>query len=230
MTEDITAQAGLHNGSRILEIGCGTGQLTRELARRGFSLLALEPGPDLAALARRNCSVWPGVRIEVSILEDWSPGKHRFDLVVAAQSFHLVDPARRFDLVARVLEPGGALAVVWSYRMAGESAAHGAVDRAYREFAPEHSPWQDLMDTPFEDVIQGSGLFGPVTVRTYHWCQEYSSAGFVGLLTSLGTLQNVARRGSLYDAVRAGIDAAGGTITIGYLTRLYVAPMPGRAP
>jgi SAM-dependent methyltransferase len=220
---EIIALAGLHPESRILEIGCGTGQLTREFARRGYTLLALEPGPALATIARRNLEAWPNVRVEVTLLEDWIPEEPRFDLVLAAQSFHLVDQARRFGLVAATLVKGGALAVVWNYKMPGDTAAHRAVEDAYARHAPGHPPWQEWMDTPFENEIARSGLFGPVAVRTWRWPLDYTTAEFVGLTTSLGTHHALPGRHALIASLGEGIERAGGTIRIDYLTRLYVA-------
>ena len=65
------ALSNLHQGSRVLEIGCGTGQLSVPLAEAGVDLLAMEPGPHLAALARRNLEPFPNARVETSSFEAW---------------------------------------------------------------------------------------------------------------------------------------------------------------
>ena len=59
--EDLLALSGISAGDRILEIGCGTGQATEPLARRGYAMSCLEPGPRLAAIARKNLAAFSGV-------------------------------------------------------------------------------------------------------------------------------------------------------------------------
>src|SRR5262249_10852602 len=90
--DTIVALAGLSPGARILEIGCGTGQITVPMAARGYAITALEPGEALAALAERKCRPYPRVEIVRTSLEAWAPPPASFDLVLAAQSFHWIEP------------------------------------------------------------------------------------------------------------------------------------------
>ena len=228
---DVAALAQLSSDARILEIGCGTGQLTRQFAERGYSMVALEPGASLAARTRANFAAHPRVRVEVTTLEDWvAPEGPPFDLILSAQSFHLVDGARRFPLAAGHLGANGSLAVVWSYRLPGESAAHRAVQAAYAKHAPpDLRPDQAWQDGPFEDEIDRSGLFGSVFMRKYLWTHVYDTEHYVGLLGSQATHETLPPpiRQALLDAVGEGVERSGGKIEIGFVTRLYVA---GRRP
>ena len=90
--DTIVALAGLSPGARILEIGCGTGQITVPLAARGYAITALEPGAALAALAGRKCRPYPRVEIVRTSFEAWAPPPQPFDLVLAAQAFHWIEP------------------------------------------------------------------------------------------------------------------------------------------
>jgi 2-polyprenyl-3-methyl-5-hydroxy-6-metoxy-1,4-benzoquinol methylase len=100
---DIIAFAGLAATDRILEIGCGTGQATQGFARRGFSILALDPGSDLIGIARENLADFPNIHFEESTFEAWQSEMSAFKLVVAAQSFHWVAPDIRFAKTASQL-------------------------------------------------------------------------------------------------------------------------------
>lgn len=224
LPQDVIALAGLKPDARIVEIGCGTGQLTTAFAARDYELVALEPGANLAAHARRNCASYPKVRIEVCKVEDWVPDG-QFDLVLSAQSFHLVDPEQRFEVAARLLSPSGALTVVWNYRLPGETEAHRVLQEAYARHAPTLIPDQLYQDTPFEDDIDRSGLFGSVFMCRYRWTQVYTSAEYVGLLRSHAThhLLPEQSRSALFQASGEGLERVGGKIAIDYLTRLYVA-------
>lgn len=108
---------------RTLEIGCGTGQATIALARRGHRVLAVDLGWDMARVARRNLASYPGVEVVHADVERWEPAVAGFDLVVCATAFHWLDPATRLDRVARLLRPGGLLALVQTRQVVGPSAA-----------------------------------------------------------------------------------------------------------
>src|SRR5579875_2189998 len=98
--------AGLEPGDRLLEVGCATGKATLPLARRGYPITCLEPGPDLAAEARRNLAGFDAEVIETTF-EDWQPrGGESFSLVYAATAWHWVDPAVRYRRARAALRPG----------------------------------------------------------------------------------------------------------------------------
>src|SRR4051812_8498694 len=93
--DDLVELAGLTPGDRVLEIGCGTGQLTVPLAERGLAVTAVELGAGLAAVARRRLADHPAARVVVGAFEDVELEPGSFDLVVAATAFHWIDPAVR---------------------------------------------------------------------------------------------------------------------------------------
>ena len=66
---DIIAYAGLAADARILEVGCGTGQATLSLARRGFALDCIEPGAQMVAIARANLADFPAVTLTCTDFE-----------------------------------------------------------------------------------------------------------------------------------------------------------------
>ncbi len=84
---------GVDTGSAVLEVGCGTGQATGALARLGCSVIAVEPGPGMSALARANLAGFSHVEVETSTFEEWEDRGRRFDLLVAASSWHWIDPS-----------------------------------------------------------------------------------------------------------------------------------------
>jgi hypothetical protein len=104
--EDLAGLAGIGPGSRVLEIGPGTGQATVPLAERGCRVVAVELGADLAAVARRNLARFPAVEVVTAAFEGWPLPSEPFDLVLAATAFHWVDPAVRVVKAADALRPG----------------------------------------------------------------------------------------------------------------------------
>jgi SAM-dependent methyltransferase len=110
--EDLVALARLESGASLLEIGCGTGQATLPLVERGFRIVAVELGSQLADYARRRLARYEEVRVVTSSFETWDPAAERFDAVVSFNAFQWIDPAVRLAKSAAVLRPGGALAIV----------------------------------------------------------------------------------------------------------------------
>jgi SAM-dependent methyltransferase len=112
MFDDLMRLAGLRTGSRVLEIGCGTGQATLPLAERGLAVTAVELGASLAGLARARTDRFPAVSVVTSTFEDWRPADDSpWDAVVAFNSLHWVDPRVRYARPAALLRPGGAFVV-----------------------------------------------------------------------------------------------------------------------
>jgi protein-L-isoaspartate O-methyltransferase len=86
VVDAVIASSDLRQGSSVLEIGCGTGQLSVPLAKHGVDLVAIELGSHLAALARRNLVEFSNARVEVGAFEEWQLPMHKFDAVVSASA------------------------------------------------------------------------------------------------------------------------------------------------
>jgi SAM-dependent methyltransferase len=107
---DLACQSGgLAPGDRVLEIGCGTGQLTGSLVARGLSVTAVEPGQNLITLAREAA---PGVEFVGRRFEDAALPSEPFAAVFSAAAFHWLDPDVSWRKVAQSLTPGGVLALI----------------------------------------------------------------------------------------------------------------------
>jgi len=104
--------AGIVSGDHVLEVGCGTGQLTRGLVARGLHVTALEPGTSLIALARQNLEGAGEVEFVNAQFEDALLPREQFAAVFSASAFHWVDPKVSWQRAADVLVPGGTLALM----------------------------------------------------------------------------------------------------------------------
>lgn len=217
--------------ARVLDIACGTGQATVPLARRGYPIVAVERGPALAALARRNLAPFPWAHVEVAAFEAWRPPDEPFELAVCATAFHWLDPAVRLSRIAAVLRPGGWFALIDTVHVAGGNQAFFAdVQACYGRFDPTPTaPWRlpcadDLPTTHPE--LDGSPLFEPPALVRVEHDIEYRTDAYLDLLRTYSghlALTPAARRG-LLDCIAALIDGRyGGRITKRYLIELRLA-------
>ena len=173
---------------RVLEIGCGTGQATRPLAERGCEVLAVDLGADMTEVARSNLAAFANVEVIHADIEQWDPSETNFDLVVSATAFHWLDPVSRFARVARLLRPGGVLALIHTIHIEGRSETFFAdAQRCYERWDPatppgRHRPrFQDLPVTS-EYGIEQANEFDQATVQRFAVDFRYTAEQYLDLL------------------------------------------------
>jgi SAM-dependent methyltransferase len=108
--------AGLAPGARVLEIGCGTGQLTRSLLAWGLRVTAVEPGEQLIARARDRLAGAGEVQFVNARLEEAPLPRAHHRAVFSASAIHWVDPGVSWRKLADALVDGGTLASGWTSR------------------------------------------------------------------------------------------------------------------
>ncbi|HEX4465843.1 MAG TPA: class I SAM-dependent methyltransferase [Solirubrobacteraceae bacterium] len=146
-------------GDEVLEVGCGTGQLTRALLSRGLRVTAVEPGERLLALARRSLDGAGDVEFVNSRLEDARLPRERFAAVFSASAIHWVDPDIGWQRIADALAPDGTLALIQyfglddPYSAADQRALLRAVERVAPETAAGWPVYRDL-DTTLAGVLE----------------------------------------------------------------------------
>jgi SAM-dependent methyltransferase len=104
--------AGLSEGDRVLEIGCGTGQLTRSLLARGLCVTALEPGDQLIGVAEEALKDAGDVEFVHARFEDMQLLGESYEAVFSASAIHWVDPDLSWRKIADALAPDGTLALI----------------------------------------------------------------------------------------------------------------------
>jgi SAM-dependent methyltransferase len=112
LVDEACETAGIGPGDPVLEIGCGTGQLTRSLLARGLRVTAVEPGQKLLARAREQLSGAGDVRFVDARLEDAQVANAEYSAVFSASAIHWVDPDVSWRRAADVLADDGSLALI----------------------------------------------------------------------------------------------------------------------
>jgi SAM-dependent methyltransferase len=141
-------------GTRVLDVGAGTGIASAQLMEAGAEVLAVEPDPRMAAVASGK-----GVRVEQATFEDWQPAGRTFDLVVFAQSFHWMQPERALTKVASILSSGGRLALL-SNRVTPLSPTRQDLDEAFAGHldGSQRKAIDAVHDEGLTAIIEGSGF------------------------------------------------------------------------
>ncbi|MBI2741429.1 MAG: class I SAM-dependent methyltransferase [Rhodospirillales bacterium] len=228
LVDDVISYAGLKPIDTILEVGCGTGQATKSFARRGFPILAIDPGPEMVREARAALAQFGNVTLARSTFEALPAEPASFQLIIAAQSWHWVAPEVRFAKAAKVLSPRGALAAFGHVPVGLAAPLLDQLKQIYLHHidygGPPPEAWY-LPSGPFKGWFDESGLFGPVEHKCYPWKWRHTTSSYTNFLRSRSDHQLIepAKLAALLDDVAKAIDGQGGRFEIDYETHLYVA-------
>jgi ubiquinone/menaquinone biosynthesis C-methylase UbiE len=205
----------------VLELGAGTGKLTAQLAKCGHRVTATDPSEPML---RRLVARVPEAAAALATAEQIPVASRSVDVVVCAQAFHWFDVERTLPEVARVLRPGGALAVTWNLR-------------------DERIPWVKrlgaLIGTPEQmadptAAVDASELFGQVEKSTFRFWQPQTRGSLSDLVSSRSNiaLMSVSERervlrkvDALYDSYGRGADG----MLLPYVTHCYRATVTHQA-
>lgn len=199
----------------LVEIGPGTGKATAALLARGARVIACEPGANLATYLRGKFSS-AALEVRNTSFEAAGFDAGQFDGLVAATSFHWVDPVARTEQAPAVVKPCGYLAIV------GTNQVESAVDRGY--FAASHpiyrkhfpnepanlppTPGRDVVPPEFEELRANPRLEKPELFR-YDWDQRYTTTQYLDLVRSYSNTAQMApaQRQAFLADLAAFIDA-----------------------
>jgi len=211
-------------GREVLDVGCGTGISARLFQAAGCRVLGVDPDPRMAEVASQA-----GTETEVAKFEDWDPAGRRFDVVIAAQAWHWVDPVAGAAKAAAVLRPGGRLAVFWNAFDPPEDLreAFGAVFRRVFPDSPVSAFWSRSAVETYRagcarvaDALRQVGAFGEPEEWLSRWERSYTRDEWLDLVPTTGgfTRQPQAVQNELLAGLGAAVDAAGGSFTMSCTT------------
>ena len=228
LVDAVVSYAGLKSNDAILEVGCGTGQATKSFAARGYSILAIDPGPEVVRAARESPAKFANVELIETTFEAWPAKQGAFRLIIAAQSWHWVSPEVRFAKAAEVLWPDGSLAVFGHVPVRLPAPLLEQFKQIYLRHTGHWGPPPEagyLPNGPFKGWFDASGFFGPVEHESYPWKWHHTASSYVSLLRtrSYHRMLAPAKLEELLDEIAKAIDSHGEAFDADYETHLYMA-------
>jgi SAM-dependent methyltransferase len=189
--------------AKVLDVGCGTGKVARELVARGLDVLGVELDERMAGIAREH-----GVAVEVSAFETWDDRGRTFDLVTCGDAWHWIDPVRGWRKVGRVLRPGGTVARFWNHHELDEPL-RTALREVFERVLPE-------IDHSGGTRHGAPGDDPRVEHRSYPWERSYTADEWVALISTYSVNQTLepSRLAELQRGLHAAITAHGGTVVV----------------
>lgn len=191
LIDEILQITQLEQNSSLLEIGCGPGIATTQLAELGFSIVAIEPSAESANLAKEKCQNYSNVEIINTTFEEWNLKPETFDAVVATTSFHWLDRNLATKKSAAALKANGFLILLWNTPPQPSKEIYDSfLKQIYQTYAPnligyeELSRYQEHLDQ-FGQQLIASGYFNNLSTGQFIKELSYSIDEYIMLLSTL---------------------------------------------
>ena len=205
---------GIDESSTVLDLGAGTGKLTRVLLGRVGRVIAVEPGPEM--LAQLEHAV-PEAEAILGPAEAIPLGDDSVDAVVCGQSFHWFRTDEALGEIARVLRPGGGLGLIWNMRDPDDS-----LQQEITELLEPFVPSGRATDEGVERFVRRT--FDQIDAHVVVFEEELDADTVAARVASISFVAAAAaeKRRELLETVRALVLARGGRVPFRYRTETYV--------
>jgi SAM-dependent methyltransferase len=173
----------------VLELGCGTGYFTRELARSGTDVVAVDVSPELLEIAMASCPA-PNVSYEVENAYTLSYPDAMFDSVAGSSGLHHLETEAAFREIYRVLKRGGAICFTGPNMLNSQIAIQKNVPRVRRKLgdSPDETAF---FRWPLRRLLEATG-YHELRIDPFDFLHARTPGALVDRLNSLGrVLENV---------------------------------------
>jgi ubiquinone/menaquinone biosynthesis C-methylase UbiE len=212
----------LDTSSTVVDMGAGTGMLTRHLCNCGCSVIAVEPNPEMRKIAQakefaHHCE-WKSTTAEASGLPNCS-----VNLVIFGSSFNVVDRSRALTESARLLKPGGWFACLWNHRDLTDPL-QAEIENRIKSLLPDYTHGVRRDDQA--SVITRHSDFGPVQYLQGSFSKRVSVSDYLEAWRSHATLSRQA--GDKMPKIIAAICEGLGErkyLDVPYHTKIWFSPV-----
>jgi SAM-dependent methyltransferase len=216
--EWLVNRVDLRPGRTVVDVGAGTGKLTRLLVPTGAHVVAVEPLP---AMLEKLVESAPGAEAILGTAEQLPLSDVSADVITVAQALHWFDQGRALPEFRRVLRPGGTVALVWNSRDLADpfQAALAKVLDPARERVPAQR------DNVWREPFERSPLFGPLEVYRFPFEQHFTVEDLCDRVSSVSFVAAMSpdERETLLVSVRALVDGVPEPFPFRYVTEIFVA-------
>jgi SAM-dependent methyltransferase len=213
------SRLGLRPGRVVVDLAAGTGKLTRRLVPTGARVVAVEP---LAEMREQLARVMSDAEVLDGTAEALPLEPASADAVTVGQAFHWFDPERAASEIARVLRPGGALALVWNIRDLSDPLQK----RINELLLPVRRDTPSEHEQPWRAVLDATPLFGPSEERSFPWVQSHTTEELADRIASVSFVARLEppAREELLARVRAEVEELPQPFDFRYRTDVLVFP------
>ena len=227
--EDIFKYKQLNQDSYVLEIGMGTGKAAQPILDTHCHFVGIEPGENLAALAKEKLQKYANFSLYNLTLQDYICADNSFDFVYAATAFHWIPEEYGYRRVYNLLKSGGVFAR-FAYHAGADKGRRELTDEIqelYRNYMYQENPPVEFSDVDAKRLADKALAYGFVDVKhtLYHATKDFTADEYISLLKTYPdhmNLESVVRE-KLFEGIFHAIVDNGGTMTVYYTMDLELA-------
>ena len=220
--ETLKHACGLNSEHRVADIASGTGIWTRLLLENGNRVFGIEPNDDMREAAERLLSGFLNFNSIAATAEATTLPDHSVDFVTAAQAAHWFNRGQARQEFARILKPGGWLALLWNERLTDSKPFLRDYERLLLAYGTDY---QDIRHERTTAAVNEFFDPAPYEERNFPMLQEFDYAGVEGRLLSSSYApgpEHAQHKPMLRDLRRIFDEhAAGNQVAFEYKTRVY---------
>ena len=196
LVDDIIKFSQLPKGSKLLDIGCGSGKATILLAERDFEITGIDIGKNLIGIAKLKSKKLKNIKFILGSFENTEFPNNYFDIIISAQAWHWIDPSQGYRKIHRLLKHGGSLAFFWYFPLSGESHVLKKLGEVFDKYNPHRrKTGYTSRLIPFSIEVRekliSSGLFKNVNRRVYYKQGIVTAKRFIEIALTYGWIQSL---------------------------------------
>ncbi|MBE6759023.1 MAG: class I SAM-dependent methyltransferase [Ruminococcaceae bacterium] len=226
---DLLRYRSMDERSRALEIGVGTGKASAPILATGCSLIGIEPGETLAAMAREKLGRHNNFSLLVQTLQESDFPPESFDLIYAATAFHWIPEEYGYPKVYELLRHGGVFAR-FAYHAAQDSSRPRLaeeIQELYDRLMPRTGKAKGFGEADAQALAQTALRYGfaDAEYHLYRFPRDFTAEGYMLLLSTYPDHMNLEaeNRERLFRGIYDAIERHGGVITVNYIVDLELA-------
>jgi ubiquinone/menaquinone biosynthesis C-methylase UbiE len=215
----VVARTGTVRGTTVVDVGAGTGQLSKEFVRRSASVWAVEPAANMRAELPMSS---PGVRVLDGTGESLPVPDGLAELVVVGQAMHHFEPQAALAEIHRVLMPDGALAVFWTMYPPDDTIIE-RVDAIVNRHAPKTDPIRRAVVSRRDSLVD-TVLFSKAEVRAFPGQHELASSDLAAMLATWSDVASLppSRRSALLTEIDAFSGSLAERVSVPMTTEVHL--------
>ena len=220
--------AGLQAGSRVFEIGIGTGQATLPFLERGCAVTAAELGEELCKLVSEKYSRCPNFAARQGDFLEIPVERGQYDLVYSATAFHWLDAEKAYPKMQAMLRPGGCVALFWNHPFVRreDDPTNVASSAVYEALRPTNRTFREFGEEDCEERLAEMNRFGFTGVRSmlFRRTRTLTTEAYIGLLNTYSDHRALEpeKKLAFENAMRAALHGVGDKIHIYDTLDLYL--------
>lgn len=226
---DIAAYSQIKAGSKLLEIGTGTGQATLPFLQRDCRVTGVELGDKLAAFVAEKYKDYPNFSVLQADFMHCPLEENQYDLIFSATAFHWLPQEEAYARIMKLLKKGGTVALFWNHPFPNreDDPSNVASRNVYDRFRPSNKKIAEFGEKDCDvrrQALQKAG-FGRVESRLYRRVRTLSGDEYIHLLNTYSDHRALEKnlKEQFEIEMKKAIDEVGGSIRIYDTVDLYLA-------